>query len=68
MRRGKKAVDRVTWPSGLKKLGFGHRFDPASLNGLVWPERLKEVRVGRISRVVTDGRRLHPWRGWDAEE
>lgn len=61
-------VDKVTWPTGLTKLAFGHRFDPESLNGLVWPESLKEVHVGRISRPISDGRRLHPWRGWDAEE
>lgn len=61
-------VSRVSWPSLLKKLAFGHRFDPSSLNGLVWPEGLKAIQLGRVSRAVNDDRRIHPWGAWDEPE
>lgn len=61
-------VSKVSWPSLLKKLAFGHRFDPSSLNGLVWPEGLKAIQLGRVSRAVNDDRRIHPWGAWDEPE
>lgn len=61
-------VSEVSWPPCLKKLAFGHRFDPSSLNGLVWPEGLKEIRLGRMTRAVNDDRRINPWRAWDEPE
>lgn len=61
-------VSEVAWPSLLKNLTFGHRFDPSSLNGLVWPEGLKAIQLGRVSRAVNDDRRIHPWGAWDEPE
>lgn len=63
-----KSVSEVSWPSDLKQLSFGHRFDPSSLNGLVWPEGLKAIKLGRVSRAVNDDRRIHPWGAWDEPE
>lgn len=61
-------VSEVSWPAGLQQLSFGHRFDPSSLNGLVWPAGLKTIKVGRISRAVNEDRRIYPWRSWDEPE
>lgn len=61
-------VSEVSWPTGLQQLSFGHRFDPSSLNGLVWPVGLKAIKVGRISRAVNEDRRIYPWRTWDEAE